>query len=134
MKYRVAKKVWASAVLDSRDRRLSSLDTSHCSQFYCSCRCSHDSSFYFSLSGIRLRSAILLDCVHSQRGVSRTFHSRNTARHSRDAQADDIVRVLCEQPLDYVARDVAFKHVAIDLDDVTALEPRRHSRLDAHLS
>jgi hypothetical protein len=37
--------------------------------------------------------------------------------------------VLSKQSLDYVARDVALEHVAIDLDDVTALEPRRHSRL-----
>jgi hypothetical protein len=42
--------------------------------------------------------------------------------------------VLGEQPLDYVARDVAFEEVAIDLDDITALEPRRHPRFDAHFS
>jgi len=42
--------------------------------------------------------------------------------------------VLGEQPLDYVARDVAFEDVAVDLDDMTALEARRHSRFDAHFS
>jgi hypothetical protein len=29
---------------------------------------------------------------------------------------------------------VAFKDVAIDVDDMTALEPLRHPRFDAHFS
>src|SRR5262245_35667715 len=87
-----------------------------------------------SLSGVGDRRSVLLYGVDDQRRVSWAFHSRNTARHSRYAQADDILRMLGEQPLDYVAGDVAFKHVAIDLDDVTALEPRRHPRLAAHVS
>ena len=86
-----------------------------------------------SLSGVRLRRAVLLYGIDDQRRIPWTFHSRNTTRHSLYAQADNILRMLGEQPLDYVAGDVAFKHVAIDLDDVTALEPRRHPRLAAHV-
>src|SRR4029079_8534925 len=87
-----------------------------------------------SLSGVGFRRAVLLYGVDEQRRISWTFHPGDTTRHPRYAQADDILRVFGEQPLDYVARDVAFKDVANDVDDMTALEPLRHPRFDAHFS